>query len=99
MSNEAIQSIVTTCYLSILDVRGIPHPPEINRDTLMFGEGGPIDSMGIVMMVVDVEEAVRAKFGQTVSLADDRAMSQRNSPYRSIGSLTDYIAAQLDGVS
>ncbi len=99
MKKNDIQSIIVLCYEAILDMRQIPRPPEINRETLMFGEGGPIDSMGIVMLVVDVEEAVRVKSGKIVSLADDRAMSQRNSPYRTIGALTDYIAAQLDEVT
>ena len=95
MNVDAIQSIITTCYVAILDLRGITRPAEINRETPMFGAGGTIDSMGIVMLVTDVEEAVNVKTGKMISLADDRAMSQRSSPYRTIGALTDYIMAQL----
>lgn len=95
MTNEHIESIIKTCFLAVLDLRGIPHPSPVNRDTPMFGAGGSVDSMGIVMMVTDVEAAVQHASGKTISLADDRAMSQRNSPYRTIGALTDYIVMQL----
>jgi acyl carrier protein len=95
MNADTIQSIIKTCFVAILDLRGLPHPAEINRETPMFGATGPIDSMGIVMLVTDVEEAVQVKTGKMISLADDRAMSQRSSPYRTIGALTDYIMAQL----
>jgi acyl carrier protein len=96
MSAEKIEPLIIRCFTAVLDLRDLPHPSPINRDTVVFGAGGVVDSMGIVMMVTDVEEAVYNAFGKTVSLADDRAMSQRNSPYRSIGSLTDYILAQLN---
>lgn len=99
MSAEKIESIIVRCFTAVLDLRGIPHPPVINRDTIVFGAGGVVDSMGIVMMVTDVEEAVYHAFDKGISLADDRAMSQRNSPYRTIGSLTDYILAQLNEAS
>ncbi len=42
-------------------------------------------------MVVDLEQRLEETFGITLTLADDRAMSQRNSPFRSIGALVDYL--------
>lgn len=99
MSLDKLEPVVTRCFLSILEQRGVEAPATVNRETLVFGVGGVLDSMGIVTMIVDVEQAVHDEFGQAVSLADDRAMSQRNSPYRSIGSLADYIAAQLNGAA
>jgi hypothetical protein len=41
-----------------------------------------------------VEEAIRDKCGVSVTLADERAMSQARSPFRRVSSLADY-AAQL----
>lgn len=97
MKPDAIEHIVLTQLAMILEQRGIAKPAAMNRDTAMFGAQGLLDSMGIVMLIVDIEQAVQASSGKTVSLADDRAMSQRSSPYRSVGSLTDYIASQLEG--
>ncbi|MCB1069037.1 MAG: hypothetical protein H7A43_10810 [Verrucomicrobia bacterium] len=94
-SREAIQTLVTQCLQEILNQRGTELSAPLTADTPMFGTGGLLDSIGIVTMIVDVEQTIAAEFNATVSLADDRAMSQRNSPYRSISALTDYILGQL----
>jgi len=58
----------------------------------LFGPGSPLDSLGLVGLIIDIEEAF-ADAGVTVALSDDRAMSQRNSPFRTVASLVDYIAS------
>lgn len=91
---NAVQAIVTRCLQDLLAQRGVEPPAPLGPDTAMFGAGGLLDSIGIVTLVVDVEQSLDTECGIQVSLADDRAMSQRNSPYRSVAALTDYILAQ-----
>ena len=67
--------------------------------TVLLGEGGAVDSLGLVRLVMTVERQVEDDFGVLLSLTDEKAMSQRNSPFRSVGALTDYIAACLAPVS
>ena len=62
----------------------------MDRDTPLFGREGFLDSMGLVTCVVAVEQAIEDELGVSVSLADDRALSQRTSPYRTVGTLADY---------
>ena len=64
-------------------------------DTVLLGPGGAVDSLGLVRLVMIVERQVEDDFGVPVSLTDEKAMSQRNSPFRSVGALIGYIAAQL----
>jgi hypothetical protein len=45
-----------------------------------------------VRFVFLVEERLQKCVGKAVVLADERAMSQRNSPFASVASLADYIA-------
>jgi len=65
-------------------------PSEINGDTPLFGKEGLLDSMALVTLVVAVEQAIEDKYGVNVSLADAKAMSQKNSPYRTVGFLAEY---------
>ena len=51
--------------------------------------------MALVNLIADLEEAVAEKFGQTIALADEKAMSAKHSPYRSVSSLTGAIAERL----
>ena len=62
----------------------------ITDETPLFGDDGLLDSLGLVALIVDVEEALSARTERPITLADDRAMSQTASPFRTVGSLADY---------
>ena len=51
----------------------------------------------MVALIVDLEGRVGDETGEAVVLADEKAMSERNSPYRTVGSLTDFICERLNG--
>lgn len=62
----------------------------IDEATPLLGDGAPIDSLGLVSVIVQVEESIRSVDGVAVTLVDERAMSQRNSPFRSVDALCTY---------
>ena len=66
-----------------------------NRESPLYGEGGPLDSMALVNLIADVEEAVSEKFGASIALADERAMSAKKSPFRCVASLSEAIAERM----
>ena len=70
----------------VVDLAGEPVAP----DTPLFGEAGLLDSVGLVSLIVAVEQALEDELGMQVGLADERALSQRSSPYRTVASLADY---------
>jgi acyl carrier protein len=75
---------------------GTPLDNDPDAETALFGEGGRLDSMGLVTLVLDVEQAIQDRFGKAISLADEKAMSQRHSPYATVGSLANYAQSVLD---
>lgn len=70
---------------------------ELSEHSQLFGEEGVLDSMGLVSLIVAVEQAIQDELSKSVSLADEKALSMRNSPYRSVASLADYALAQIQG--
>ena len=66
----------------------------VDANTSLFGDQGILDSMGLVSTVIAVEQAVEEKFDAGISLADEKALSQKNSPYRTVTTLAEY-AEQL----
>jgi len=64
-------------------------------DSPLYGPDAPLDSMALVNLIADVEEAVDAEFGQSITLADEKAMSAKNSPFRSVASLVDAVTERL----
>lgn len=67
-----------------------------SRETVLYGPAGNLDSLSLVSLVVDIEGRVFDSFGRAVVLADEKAMSQRSSPFRSVGALADYLAKLLE---
>lgn len=61
---------------------------DATEDTLLFGEN--LDSMGIVFLVMELESRISEKLDVNLTLADERAMSQKTSPFRSVKALTIY---------
>lgn len=61
---------------------------EATEDTRLFGEN--LDSMGVVFLVTELESRISDELDVTLTLADERAMSQKTSPFRSVKALTKY---------
>ena len=60
----------------------------------LFGQDGPLDSLGFVNLIADLEGRLEAEFGAWVNLADEALLEREESPFQSTGLLADYI----DGV-
>ena len=65
-------------------------------ETVLLGEGGKLDSLGIVTLITAIEQKIEDEFGVLITLADENAMSQVDSPFETIGKLADYISLLLD---
>ncbi|MEO0882580.1 MAG: hypothetical protein AAFY34_07570 [Pseudomonadota bacterium] len=69
------------------------------EDTLVFGEGAPLDSLDLVNLIMAVEEHIMDLTGDELVLASESAMSRKRSPYRSVGALADYAVEVARSVS
>lgn len=64
-------------------------------ETVLFGQGGKLTSLELVNLIVATEQKLEEEFGISITLADEKAMSQKNSPFRTIGTLSEYISTLL----
>lgn len=95
MKDQLLTFIVETAK-SIAEEQGIEVSGTLDESTRLFGEGGLLDSLALVSLVIAVEQGIEEKFAVRVEIADDKALSQKNSPYRTIGSLVAYAAQELE---
>ncbi len=70
-------------------------PLEATPDAILFGRGSKLDSLGLVNLIFLVEEKVLEKYDIAITLADERAMSQKNSPFHTVDTLAEYILILL----
>ena len=68
---------------------------EKSTHTALLGQGSNLDSLGLINLIVAVEQNVEDKFDKTITLADERAISQQISPFRTVDSLANYIEMLL----
>ena len=66
------------------------------EDTPLYGKEGSLDSISLVNLIVGVETQIEDELGKYITIADERAMSQESSPFKTIGSLTDYVTQLLE---
>jgi acyl carrier protein len=92
------KTIIQTIY-GVVDEVNLQQPDngqlEKSLDTVLFGQNGKLDSLGLVNFVVAAEQNIEEALSVSVSVSDERAMSQKNSPFRTIGTLVDYICILL----
>jgi acyl carrier protein len=74
-------------------------PPERklikSPQTRLLGPESLLDSMRFVTLIVKIEREIQEALGATLTLADERALSMKHSPFRSVESLAAYVATLL----
>lgn len=93
MKNELSELVIDTA--KSLGEDAIDSCEDFGVDTRLFGSEGLLDSMALVSLVIAVEQSIEDKFDRSVALADEKALSQSKSPYRTVGSLVEYAASRL----
>ena len=68
-----------------------------NDATVLFEGDDSLDSLSLVSLIVDIEARVGDNFEVEVVLASEKAMSMKNSPYRNVGALTQFVLDELSG--
>jgi acyl carrier protein len=95
LDHDAVQAIVLNALEAINDERDPDDKLVVSPQTRLFGADAELDSLALVSVIVDVEEAVSTASGRTVALTDDRAMSQEVSPFTDVQALTGYVVKLL----
>ena len=95
-NNEKVQKAIFSAIEEINTQLPNEEELEINNDSVLYGSKGKLDSLGLINLVVAIEQNIEDDFDITITLADERAMSQEHSPFRTIKTLTDYIEILLE---
>jgi acyl carrier protein len=88
------ENIVTAIYRAVDWINGeLPPDRQLIKapESRLLGSQSVLDSMHLVSLIVAIEREVEDMFGVALTLADERALSMKESPFRSIQSLADYI--------
>ena len=67
----------------------------LSPDTALYGAEGQLDSLTLVSLIVSAEQRIEDEFGVSLTLADDHALARKNSPFRSVAALAEYIEERV----
>jgi|TARA_B100001105_G_scaffold254435_1_gene250281 acyl carrier protein len=94
-----IDNIYKSIYKSIDEVNSQMSKDEQlikSPDTVLYGESSSIDSIGLINIIVTVEQNIEDDFEKSITLADQKAMSQKQSPFKTVESLAKYIQILIE---
>jgi D-alanine--poly(phosphoribitol) ligase subunit 2 len=88
------QKIIEIIYNSFDDIN--EELPKKNRlekkvDEIIYGNEGKLDSLGLVNLIVSIESAIDDELDKQIVIANEKAMSMKNSPFRSVDTLAQFI--------
>ena len=91
----AIQSLILESVQMLAEDFELEALKAPSPQTILYGRDGSLDSMALVNLIADIEDALVEKFDVSIALADEKAMSAKNSPYRDVASLTDAVIERI----
>lgn len=96
MSNEKVSEAIYKAVDAFNEQSGKSHQLKKSPTTILFGKGGQLDSLALVSLIIEVEEKITDELGVSIALADERALSQKNSPFLTLQTLTDYVSLLIN---
>ena len=91
MEKKELNGLIIRCTIDALNEGEFNKTITLTPDSQLYGKGGVLDSLGLVRLIAELEEEICEKTNKDITLADEKAMSQKSSPFRSVASLSDYI--------
>ena len=72
---------------------------EFDASSKLYDIESHIDSMDLVSIIVAIEQGVQDEYNKKITIADSKALSQKNSPFATVESLAEYVVKLLEEVN
>lgn len=96
MKRERVLDIVYGVMEELNEERASELRLPLSQDTVIFGSNSNLDSLGLVNLIVGVEQGILEKLGLEIIIANEKAMSRKRSPFRTVGSLVNYTTELIE---
>jgi D-alanine--poly(phosphoribitol) ligase subunit 2 len=68
---------------------------KLSDNTPIFGGKSKLDSLGLVTFLITLEQKIEDNLGKKITIADEKAISMKNSPFRNISTLKNFIFEKI----
>lgn len=67
------------------------------KNSILFGENAILDSIGLVTLIISIEEKLKETSDEPISLSNEKAFSPTHSPFKTVETLSNYISSMNNG--
>lgn len=96
MNRSEIVDVVLSALRSQLELDGGDvDPATADESSVLLGSEALVDSLGLVNVIIEVEQVLLDEHDLSVTIVDEKAMSEARSPFRTVGTLADHVVQAL----
>ena len=96
MSRGKITTIIYDTIDEINDEN--PYDMRLNKspNTIISGDKGKLDSLGVINFIITLEEKIDKEFNKIINLQNEDLLLSNESPLEKVESLIDYLLHQIN---
>ncbi|MAZ07966.1 MAG: hypothetical protein CMM99_05960 [Rickettsiales bacterium] len=95
MNDNSIKNLIIKAYKETLPEFS---NEKLDNDTPLVGDKSKLDSLGLVGLLITVEQKLEDQLNISLTIADEKAMSLKNSPFKTIETLSNYLELRIDEI-
>ena len=72
----------------------LPQDKKVKKslETVLLGKSAALDSLGLVNLIVEIEQGIQENFNSSINLADQRSFAGQKTPLQNINALIEYLS-------
>jgi acyl carrier protein len=94
MDKMDVVRVISGAVARAIEMKGEP-ARTVEAGTVIFGTDAALDSLDLVNVIVQVEEAVKETLGKEITVVDEASLIATNSPFRTVGSLAELVQERI----
>ena len=88
---SSITSTIMNCITQLNKQLAVGDRLGTSPDTILMGEGGTLDSLGLITLLVNIEQELVSKHGLSCPLLDTATSEESPDAMRTFGKLVEWI--------
>ncbi|MDF2999964.1 MAG: hypothetical protein K0Q48_83 [Bacillota bacterium] len=92
---ETVEELIQEAILELNEQMEEDRKVSYSEDLKLIGVNAALESISFVTLIAILEDLISDRLGKNIIIVNDRAFSQERSPFRSVGSLAEYVTGLL----
>ena len=92
---EVLLTIIEQSFDELNALREDSEKLLFSNSTQLYGAESPLDSVDLVNLLLAIEERIEDELDVSFTIANEKALSMKNSPFRTVQTLCDYLKSEL----